>query len=261
MTVQALSDVAREAAAAGAGVIRERLAARSGFGVDTKSAGHDLVTDVDRASEAAVLGVIRRRRPDDAVLGEETGEHPGTTGVRWLVDPLDGTTNFVHGRIDFAVAVAAQVEGQVVAAAIHRPMDDEWLVGGTAGISASSGEPSCSSTTELKDALIGIGFPYDLQLRVHAHARIGELIPRIRDFRRSGSAACDFLAIATGRLDAFVGFGLAEWDYAAGRALVPAAGGVWHDFVGVGGKPSVIAGAKDVVIQLRTQLGSVSGPV
>jgi myo-inositol-1(or 4)-monophosphatase len=241
-----LGEVAVAAVQAGALAVRDVLAGGR-FNVRGKSASHDLVTDADQASERAVLAVLHDRRPDDAVLAEESGVHRGRSGVRWLVDPLDGTVNFVHGRRDYAVAVAAESSGDFVAAAIHRPGDGEWAAAG-GGVLTGSGEVvGLTAPSDLRQALIGVGFPYDLDLRTQALSSLARLIPAIRDFRRIGSAACDTLALVQGRLHVFVGFGLAEWDTAAARAIVPAAGGACADMATARGLDVFIAGTVGVV--------------
>ena len=250
-----LTELAAAAARAGARAI-QAVVEHGGLVVEDKSASHDLVTNADRASEQAVLAELRRHRPQDAVLAEESGVHPGASDVRWLVDPLDGTANFVHGRRDYAVSVAAERRGTVVAGAVYRPADDEWAAGGDTQSRGSGASFTCSTTSDLGRALIGVGFPYDLAGRSTAFTRIGSLVPMIRDFRRTGSAACDLLAVASGGLDAFVGFGLAQWDVAAGRAVVPAAGGQCEDLVTSEGTPVFIAGTSDVVAQLVAILGT-----
>ncbi len=241
-----LRDTAVEAVRAGALAVQDVLAGGR-FDVRGKSASHDLVTDADRASERAVLAVLRDRRPDDAVLAEESGVHEGRSGVRWLVDPLDGTANFVHGRRDHAVSVAAEVSGDFTAAAIHRPSDGEWAAAGSGDLTGSADVVGITTPPDLRRALVGVGFPYDLELRMQALSSLARLIPAIRDFRRIGSAACDTLALVQGRLHVFVGFGLAEWDTAAARAIVPAAGGVCADLTTARGLTAFVAGADSVV--------------
>jgi myo-inositol-1(or 4)-monophosphatase len=241
-----LQDVAVEAARAGALAIQHVLAG-GGFDVHRKSASHDLVTDADRAAEDAVLAVLRKRRPDDAVLAEESGVHDGTSGLRWLVDPLDGTANFVHARSDYAVSVAVESRNVHLAAAIHRPSDGEWVAARDGDLRGSGQVLGITAPSTVRHALIGVGFPYDLRLRERALTSLGSLVPVVRDFRRIGSAACDALALAQGRLDAFVGFGMAEWDMAAARAIVPAAGGVCTDLMTPGDLPAFVAGSHRVV--------------
>lgn len=252
-----LAAVARTAAQAGAHAIQKVLAAGK-FRIEAKSASYDLVTDADWAAESAVLAVLREQRPDDAILAEESGVHAGTSGIRWLVDPLDGTANFVLRRREFAVSVAAERDGVFLAAAVHCPADDRWAAGGGTHVAGSAGPMSCSPTTDLRHAIVGVGYPYPLHWRVRAHGLVGSLITEIRDFRRTGSAVWELLAVAAGELDAYIGFGLAEWDLAAGRALVPAAGGRCEDLVTADGIPVFAAGTANVVDRLVALLAAES---
>ena len=238
---QPLPALALRAARAGAAAIAA-VVARGEVRPDVKTGAHDLVTAADRASEAAIIEVIRAERPDDAILGEESGAHPGNSGTRWLVDPLDGTANFVYGRPDFAVSVGVESAGTIVAGAIIRPSDGRWVLADVSLREIAIGaELSPPQTTKLAgrqhvsaapndeahaaDALVSFGLPYAMSARQAALAIIGAAVPHVRGVRIAGSAACDFLAWAHGECDAFVGCGLAEWDTAAGQAIVLAAHG------------------------------------
>jgi myo-inositol-1(or 4)-monophosphatase len=128
-----LRELALKAARSGAEAIAE---VRGGLKTDAKQASHDLVTSADRASEQAVLQVLRSARPDDAVLGEERGEHPGTTRLRWLVDPLDGTANFIYGRAGWSVSVGAEIDGQPAVGAVVCPADGRWAAADPGGVDA-----------------------------------------------------------------------------------------------------------------------------
>jgi myo-inositol-1(or 4)-monophosphatase len=228
--------LALRAARAGAAAIHAVVDA-GGVRTDFKSGGHDLVTTADKAAEAAIIDVIRSARPDDAILGEEGGAHPGTSASRWLVDPLDGTANFVYGRADHAVSVGVETGGAITAGAIIRVSDGRWAAAaaGTAsvGVTASTSgttssmpfQPSVNQHVPAAEALVSFGLPYDLAARQRVFGIIAALIPQIRGVRIAGSAACDFLALAHGECDAFIGCGLAEWDTAAGQAIASASGG------------------------------------
>jgi len=235
--------LALRAARAGAAAIAAVVAA-GGVRTDVKSGGHDLVTTADKAAEAAVIEVIRSARPDDAILGEESGAHTGTSGTRWLVDPLDGTANFVYGRPDHAVSVGVATGGVITAGAIIRVSDGRWAAASdgvaSAGALAAAPEQALASRPTLNQhvpaaqALVSFGLPYDLGARQQVFGITGALIPQIRGVRIAGSAACDFLALAHGECDAFVGCGLAEWDTAAGQAIVAASGGAILQIPGPG---------------------------
>lgn len=253
-----LGAIALTAARAGADAISAVLAA-GGLNTGYKSGGHDMVTEADRASERAVIDVIRRARPDDTILGEEGGVHEGSTDVRWLVDPLDGTANFVYGRADFAVSVGVEVAGKPAAGAILKPADGRWLMAGKAGFTTGGADSSVAVAapglhdTAAADAIVGFGMPYSLQGRKLVLSCIAELVPRLRAVRIIGSAATDLAAVALGNSDGFIGFGLAEWDTAAGVALVLAAGGVVRPVELPGLPPAIVAGSP-VLVQELTEL-------
>jgi myo-inositol-1(or 4)-monophosphatase len=205
--------------------------------VATKTSPTDMVTEMDRASEALVVEGLLRARPDDGVLGEEGTARPGTTGVRWVVDPLDGTTNYLYGFPAWAVSVAAEVDGRVVAAVVADPSHDEVYTATCGGGAACNGRPLVRGPgPDLDTALVGTGFSYESGRRARQAAVLAEVLPRVRDVRRAGAAALDLCWVAAGRLDAFYERGLQPWDLAAG-ALVATEAGVRtgdHD----GGAPS-----------------------
>jgi myo-inositol-1(or 4)-monophosphatase len=218
-----LGELALRLARTGATAIDEVLA--GGLRIGSKSSRNDLVTNADRAAEKAIVAALRDARPDDAILGEELGEHPGTSGLRWLVDPVDGTTNFVHGRRDFAVSVGVERAGEPVAGAILRPAYGDWVLADGGRADGSAGTPQLAPTATLTEALVSVGFPHRPELRARVYSLLGWLGPQVRDFRRIGSACCDLFSVATGTLDAYVGVEQAPWDVAAGNAIVRAVGG------------------------------------
>ncbi len=185
-----LAGLALRAARAGAAAIAG-VVARGEVRPDVKTGAHDLVTTADRASEAAIIEVIRAERLDDAILGEESGAHPGSSGTRWLVDPLDGTANFVYGRSDFAVSVGVESAGAIVAGAIIRPSDGRWVLADVTASEITIGaELSPPQTTKLAgrqhvsaspnheahaaDGLVSFGLPYAMSARQAALAIIRE---------------------------------------------------------------------------------------
>ena len=269
-----LAELALRAARVGAAAIAA-VAAQGDVRPDVKTGAHDLVTAADRASEAAIIEVIRADRPDDAILGEESGAHPGISGVRWLVDPLDGTANFVYGRPDFAVSVGVESAGTIVAGAIIRPSDGRWVLADVSLREIAIGaELSPPQTTKLAgrqhvsaapndeahaaDALVSFGLPYAMSARQAALAIMRAAVPHIRGVRIGGSAACDFLAWAHGECDAFVGCGLAEWDTAAGQAIVLAAGGAVRN-VETPDFDILVAASPPLAAELSDIVGALSG--
>ncbi|MCU1375148.1 MAG: Inositol-phosphate phosphatase [Actinomycetia bacterium] len=206
-------------------------------GVDTKSSLTDMVTASDRASERLIVEGIRAARPDDGILGEEGTADPGTSGVRWVIDPLDGTTNFVYGLPAFAVSIAVEVDGitevGVVADAAHR----ETFTAIRGRGAHLDGRPiRCNDATTLATALVGTGFSYDATRRALQGAVVAQVLPVVRDIRRSGSAAVDLCWVAAGRLDAHYEKGLAPWDLGAGALVAAEAGATVGDLDG--GPPS-----------------------
>lgn len=226
-----------------------------------KSGHHDMVTAADRASEAAVVKVIRAARPDDPILGEEGGSLPGTTDVQWLIDPLDGTANFVYGRADYAISVGVRVAGDPHAGAIVRPAHKQWVAGGPDGVITGRVHGPARVTltpdppAELARALVAIGMPYDLAARRRVLAFAAELAESVRGIRVMGSAAGDLASVVLGECDAVVGFGLAEWDVAAGEAIVLAAGGAVRRFDSALDLPAMASGPADLVDALAALAG------
>jgi myo-inositol-1(or 4)-monophosphatase len=218
-----LRALALEAAMAGAAAIGE-VAGRGDLAISTKAGPHDLVTAADHAAERAILDRILRERPDDEVLAEESGAHAGTSGVRWVVDPLDGTVNFVHGRRDWAVAVAVEVDGGLAAGAVCRPAHRDWFAGAGAEAIGSEGPPRVDRARRLDEAIVTVAFPAWQDRPERALRLLAGLLPHVRDFRRSGCAAVELTDLAAGALDAFVGFTPKPWDLLPGLAIALAAG-------------------------------------
>lgn len=222
------------ASAAGAILLDGRIGA-----VESKSNANDVVTDLDRASEALLVGLIRERRPADAIVGEEGSDVAGASGVRWVIDPLDGTVNYLYGIPAWSVSVGVEVDGAAVAGAVVAPAMGEsyvaWVGGASyrlpwasavdAGSVQRLGRPLSSSTVATLDgALIGTGFSYDAEARADQGAVVARLLPVVRDIRRFGSAALDLCAVAGGRLDGYFERGLNPWDVSAGSVIARAAG-------------------------------------
>jgi myo-inositol-1(or 4)-monophosphatase len=206
--------------------------------VETKSSGTDMVSDMDRAAESTIRAVIADRRPHDAILGEEGGATTGGTGVRWIVDPLDGTTNFLYGFPAWAVSVAAEVDGTVVAGAVFDPVHDELWTATRGGGAQRNGEalPVLGAGPDISTALVATGFSYDRARRGEQGTVVARLLPQVRDIRRAGSAALDLCSVAAGRVDAYFESGTNVWDWAAG-ALIAAEVGAWVGGLD-GGPPS-----------------------
>jgi len=218
-----LLGVAVEAARAAAAVLVERYEAAGGpTDLATKSTPTDLVSAADLEAERAIRSVLARRRPDDGILGEEEGgEVEGTSGLRWIVDPLDGTVNYLFGLPQWCVSVACEGRAGVVL----DPVRGE-LFEAVAGRSATlDGQPlTASSRADLATALVATGFAYDAAVRARQAEVVARVIPRVADIRRMGSAALDLAWTAAGRYDAFYERGVSAWDIAAGTMLCAVAG-------------------------------------
>lgn len=193
--------------------------------VQTKSTPTDAVTQVDRASEALIVRRLGESRPHDGILGEEGTSRAGTTGVRWIVDPLDGTVNYTYGIGAYAVSIAAAVNGQTVAGAVFDAATDRMYDAVLGGGARRDGVPlSCSGATDLALSLVGTGFAYDAAARRREGLVAADVLPQVRDIRRMGSAALDLCAVAAGQLDGYYERGIQEWDRAAGLLIAIEAG-------------------------------------
>ncbi|HLD13550.1 MAG TPA: inositol monophosphatase family protein [Burkholderiales bacterium] len=194
---------------------------------------HDLVSEVDRMAEAEIIRTVRTAYPDHGILAEETGQHPGDDYL-WIIDPLDGTTNFLHGYPQFAVSIGLQHKGRLEQAVVFDPFKNElYTASRGGGAQLNDRRIRVSRTLDLDRALLGTGFPF----RSHEHLEtwintLRDLLLHSSDIRRAGSAALDLAHVACGRLDGFWEFGLSPWDMAAGCLLVLEAGGIASDFAG-----------------------------
>jgi myo-inositol-1(or 4)-monophosphatase len=232
---ESLAEVARRAAEVGATVAlgwRDRAAALQ---LEEKTGPRDLVSVADRDTEKAIRSVVAELRPDDGVLGEEYGSVPGASGIRWAIDPIDGTTSYLYGRADWAVSVAVyrEADRKLLAAAVAEPslgaMTVAWAGGGTHADGPATAAPRVPSS--MREALVEVNFGRDDQ-KAKAGAMIAALVERVRDVRRGGSAAAALAHVATRRADAVWAPGLQPWDCAAGVLLVLEAGGVVGDLDG-----------------------------
>ncbi|GAA4732502.1 inositol monophosphatase family protein [Phytohabitans rumicis] len=208
-----------------AGKTARRMREEGVSGVATKSTDTDVVTAADRAVERQVVETLRVRRPRDVVLGEEYGASGATGEVRWILDPIDGTVNYLYDLPQYAVSLAAEVDGQVVAGVVHNPATGaEWTATLGGGAHRDGRRLRGSPATDLGQALVGTGFGYDPARRVHQAGVLHGLLAHIRDIRRFGSASVDLCMAAEGQLDAYYEKGLNPWDHAAGGLVATEAG-------------------------------------
>jgi myo-inositol-1(or 4)-monophosphatase len=226
------------------------LAGAAGVRVDvsTKSSGTDMVSEMDRASEALIVDGILAARPDDAILGEEGASREGTSGVRWVIDPLDGTTNYLYRHPTWAVSVGVEVDGRVDVGVVAAPGLGETFTAVRGRGAWLNGAPiAVTAEDDLARALVGTGFGYLAGRRARQAAVLPHLLPLVRDIRRNGVASLDLCWVACGRLDGYFEAGGQPWDVAAGLLIATEAGAVVHGLDG--GPPvhdSVVAAAPGV---------------
>jgi myo-inositol-1(or 4)-monophosphatase len=248
----ALLELAVRASHAAGALLVERYH-RSASGVDYKSSQTDPVSDADRDAEALIVGLLRDERPGDGVLGEEGAGATGASGLEWVVDPLDGTVNFLYGIPQWAVSIACRDARETLAAVVYDALRDETFAAARSnGCTLNGRRLDIASPPRLERALVGTGFSYVAAERELQTALFTRVLPRARDVRRAGSAALDLAWVAAGRLDVFYEHGLAEWDHAAGDLLVREAGGVSGSLAGE--PPGMIAAATP---QLLEELGAL----
>jgi myo-inositol-1(or 4)-monophosphatase len=248
-----------ETAAAAADFLR---AGREGMTValDTKSSPTDIVTAMDKAAEAMIVERLLAVRPDDGMLGEEGGERAGTSGVRWVIDPIDGTVNYLYRLPSWSVSIGAEVDGTVVAGVVHDgPRDVVWTATRGGGACRDGVQVHASVETDLSKALLATGFSYVAERRRLQGQVIAGLLPRVRDIRRLGSAALDLCSAAAGHVDAYAEQSLHPWDLAAG-GLIATEGGcrveglhgrpAGHALV-IAAPPGLFGSLHDVLAELR----------
>lgn len=268
----ALLDLATAVAERAADLLREG-ARQARTSVGTKSSRTDMVTEMDHASEELIVAALLEARPDDGILAEEGSARQGTSGVRWVVDPLDGTTNYLYGHPGWAVSVAAELTdpagsggagdpGDTVVAGVvvDAVLGDVYTAARGHG-ARCNGEPlHCSDQTDLSRALVGTGFGYGApRRRAQAEVLVG-LLPSVRDIRRMGAASVDLCSVGSGRVDAYYERGLSWWDWAAGLLVAREAGAVVTSLTGGPAGPGaegVLAAAPGVAPQLGALLRSL----
>jgi myo-inositol-1(or 4)-monophosphatase len=244
------TDIAREA---GALALRMRQSVEV---VDAKSSPTDVVTAADRAVEELVRAALRDTRPDDGLLGEEGGAASGSSGVRWVVDPIDGTVNYLYGIPQWAVSIAVEDEEGTAVGVVYDPAKRELWQAVRGGGATLDGTPlRCSTVTDLSMALVGTGFGYESERRAAQSRVLPDLLPSVRDIRRLGSGALDLCSVAAGRLDAYYEQGLAPWDLSAGGLIAREAGAVVSGLRGEpAGRALVLAAGPGVHQQLHDLL-------
>jgi myo-inositol-1(or 4)-monophosphatase len=224
-------------AARRAGSIINR-AALGGEPLEVKSKRvHDYVTQVDRAAEQAIIDIVRKAYPEHGFLAEESGASPAQAEYRWIIDPLDGTTNFIHGFPQYCISIAIEQRGSLAHAVIYDPVKNELFTASKGrGAFLNDRRVRVSKCLRLQDALIGTGFPFKEVSRLDLYSRqLRTFMQTSAGVRRAGAAALDLAYVACGRLDAFWELGLSPWDMAAGALLIQEAGGLVGDLQGESG--------------------------
>ena len=239
-----LLGIAIDAAHAAATLLLDRFRAPAS-GVASKSSATDMVSEADRSAEMLIRERLRAARPEDAIIGEEHGTDEGSSGLQWVVDPLDGTVNFLFGIPHWCVSIACEDRDAGVAGVVHDPLREETFTATRGGGAYLGGHRlAISAKSDLADALIATGFSYLPEERAIAAERLTRVLPAVRDVRRSGSAALDLAWTAAARFDAFYEVPAHHWDRAAGELLVREAGGITSplDPIGPSGPGLVAAG-------------------
>lgn len=253
---QALLALARETGLAAADLVADMRA----DGVEvaaTKSTATDVVTAADQAAEELIRTRIAAARPHDGFLGEEGGaSDAGTSGVRWVVDPIDGTVNFLYGIPAYAVSIAAEVDGRVRAGVVVDVAHGEvWSATRGGGAHRNGHRLAVPAAGPLEEWLVRTGFGYAASLRAAQAVAVGRMLPQVRDVRRIGSCALDLCAVAAGESDAYVEEGVHDWDHAAAGLVLEEAGGCWEVLRGASGGDLLVAsgaagfpGFRDLVV-------------
>ena len=218
-TLALATDLAREAGALA-------LSMRAGIDVlETKSSPTDVVTEADKAVERLLVSGLTAARPEDGLLGEEGAGVAGTSGYRWVVDPIDGTVNYLYGIPQWAVSIGFESSDGPLVGVVYDPSKDELWQAVRGGGAVLNGSPlRCSTVTSLSGALVGTGFGYEAHVRAFQSQLLPTLLPAVRDIRRAGAGSLDLCSVGAGRLDAYFEKGLSPWDLSAGSLVATEAG-------------------------------------
>jgi len=223
---------------------------------------NDFVSEVDRAAEREIVNIVRKAHPDHAILAEESGRQPGKEDFLWIIDPLDGTTNFLHGFPQFAVSIAVEHKGRIEHGVVYDPISQDLFTASRGGGAQLNGRRiRVTRRNSLDGALLGTGFPFRQREKLEPYLATFKAMfteTEVADVRRAGAASLDLAYVAAGRLDGFWEFGLNAWDMAAGALLIREAGGIVTDFAGghnyldggniVAGSPKVL----DALLKILT---------
>jgi fructose-1,6-bisphosphatase/inositol monophosphatase family enzyme len=256
VTAGSLLQLACDAAiAAGRVLLSERPAVIAQGPSATKSSATDPVTRADTAAQQVIADMLSAVRPADALFGEEGLNRPGESGLQWIIDPLDGTVNYLYGSDDWAVSIALRDEAGTAVGVVHAPaLGRTYTAVRGGGCYLDDRRITVRSCRDLSQAVVGTGFSYDATTRGAQAAVLARVLPRVADIRRCGSAALDLAKVASGRLDAFYENDLHEWDWAAGALLAIEADAVVRQIAGPDQRSGVLAASPDLVAPLARLL-------
>jgi len=228
--------------------------------VDRKSTSTDLVTEMDRAAETLIVGTILDRRPDDGILAEEGSDRAGSTGVRWIIDPVDGTTNYVYAHPGWGVSIGAELDGVPAVGVVADPAHGDLYTAVKGGGAFCNDVPiRVSDCSDLSQALAATGFGYAPDRRRAQARTLVEILPEVRDIRRVGAAAVDLCAVARGRVDLYFEAGLSAWDLAAGAVIAAEAGATVLSLDGGIPRPGSVMAAPPALVEPLLALLDRSG--
>lgn len=251
-----------DAARAAGGVLRSRWSTRAG-GLATKTSATDVALDSDRIAEAEIVRTLRAAYPEDAIVAEEGSGGDGSSGRTWVVDPLDGTVNYLYGIPHYAVSIACEDAAGPLVGVVFDPSREELFVAARSGGAWLGTERlRVSEEADLARALVATGFAYRAEYRALQARLVAELLPRVRDIRRNGSAALDLAWVAAGRFDGYFETGVQAWDVAAGALIVREAGGTADHVAGIGldRRRGIVATNAALSSSMREALGVQSAP-
>ena len=227
------------------------------FELNQKSSDRDFATHMDHASEKLIINSILAARPDDGIIGEEGAARAGSSGITWVIDPIDGTVNYFYGLPGWNISIAAKDSEGVIIGVVYAPtINSIWHAIRGHGAFLNGKSIHCTDQSALINALIATGFSYDLEQRKEQAKKIADLIPKVRDIRRMGAAAVDLCLVATGALDGYFEASLNEWDLAAGGLIAVEAGAlVTGRNGGPAGNEMVIAAGATLHAILTQEIG------
>lgn len=258
-SIESLLELAVRAAKAAGAELLERYGHVQGLA--TKSSDTDPVSDADRAAERLLVELITAERPDDAMIGEEGTNQQGSSGLTWVVDPLDGTVNYLYELDNFSVSVAVEDSAGGLAGVVFDPVTDRTFSAARGRGAVLNGRPiRCNEPAPMAKAMIATGFGYHPQRRAAQGVFVAGLLPRVRDIRRFGSAALDLCAVACGHVDGYFEEGINHWDHAAGGLIVTEAGGLMTPFTPTGAERGWLAAGPTLHAAITDYLEQLSGP-